>query len=108
MSGRHRVKGVKREHRVLAGLLPVLERIAALPTVSAVIPGRIAVTRSAVTSLELRLGPRTPTGLKLNARKASTTQELFVVTTKPDETIETLRAQFKELRSNFSPVGSDE
>lgn len=98
MTGRHRIKGVKREHSVLSGLLPILERIAAMPTVSSVIPGRIAVTRAAVPTLELRLGPRTPTGLKLNARKASTTQELFVITTKPDETIEALRAEIKEFR----------
>lgn len=98
MSGRHRIKGVKREHSVISGLLPLLERIAALPDVSAVIPGRIAVTRAATPSMELRLGPRTPTGFKLNARKASTTQEVFVVTAKPDEIIGVLKVEFKELR----------
>jgi hypothetical protein len=98
VANRHRIKGVKREHSVISGLLPVLERIAALPEVSAVIPGRIAVTRAATPSLELRLGPRTPTGFKLNARKASTTQEVFVVTAKPDEVIGALSADVKEFR----------
>lgn len=98
MSGRHRIKGVKREHSVISGLLPLLERIAALSDVSTVIPGRIAVTRAATPTLELRLGPRTPTGFKINARKSSTTQEVFVVTTKPDEVIETLQRELKEFR----------
>ncbi|MGH2461892.1 MAG: DUF2103 domain-containing protein, partial [Chloroflexota bacterium] len=52
-SGRHRAKGVKREHSIINGLLPVLERIAAQPAVSAVIPGRISVTRAASPTLQL-------------------------------------------------------
>lgn len=96
MSGRHRVKGVKREHSIIAGLLPILERIAAQPTVSALIPGRISVTRAASASLHLRLGPSTMTGFKLTARRGTMTQEIFVVTTCPDRVIEFLRAEIKE------------
>jgi hypothetical protein len=81
VAGRHRVKGVKREHSVIAGLLPILERIAACPKVDGVIPGRISVTRGATQTLQLRLGPRTVTGVKLNARRATTAQEIFVITT---------------------------
>jgi Predicted metal-binding protein (DUF2103) len=80
VTGRHRIKGVKREHSVITGLLPVLERIAANQLVAGVIPGRISVTRGATTSLQLRVGPRTVTGIKLTARRATVAQEVFVMT----------------------------
>lgn len=96
MTGRHRVKGVKREHSVIEGLLPVLERLAAHSSVSAIIPGRITVTRAATARLQLRLGTKTITGFKLNARRLSTAQEVFVVTTAPETTMAFLRAEFKE------------
>ncbi len=96
MSGRHRVKGVKREHRVVAGLLPILERIAAHPSVSGVIPGRITVTRGATPSLQLRLGPPTITGFKLTARRLTAAQEVFVVTGDPEATRQFLREQIRE------------
>jgi hypothetical protein len=96
VTGRHRVKGVKREHSVIEALLPLLERIAAHASVSAVIPGRITVTRAATSSLQLRLGPRTITGLKLNARRLSTAQEVFVVSSDVDKTLAFLRADVKE------------
>ncbi len=84
MKPRYRVNGVKREHGIVAGLLPVLEEIAAQPGVDAVIPGRIRVTQSNVPGLKLRLQARTVTGFKLGARSASLAQEVFVVTRKPD------------------------
>lgn len=91
MSGRHRRKGVKREHSILAGLLPILERIAALPGVTSVIPGRIAVTRASSPTLQLRPGPATVTGLKLTARRGTASQEIFVVTSEPDRVLALLR-----------------
>jgi hypothetical protein len=97
VSGKHRTKGVKREHSVIPGLLPVLERIAAHPSVSAVIPGRITVTHAALTTLELRLGPPTLSGFKLTARRGRTAQEVFVVTAGPQETMRFLRSEVKEL-----------
>lgn len=98
MSHRHRIKGVKREHSVIGGLLPLLERIAAHPTVEGVIPGRITVTRANAPTLQLRLGPRTISGLKLNARRLSTAQEVFLVTKEPEKTLEWLRADVKEFQ----------
>ncbi len=96
MTGKYRIRGVKREHSVIGGLLPTLEHIAAHPSVSAVIPGRITVTRGATSTLQLRLGPRTITGFKLNARRLSTAQEVFVVTTELEATLSHLRATCKE------------
>lgn len=96
MTGKYRVKGVKREHSVIVGLLPVLERIAAHSTVSAIIPGRITVTRGATSSLQLRMGPPTITGFKINARRLSAAQEVFILTTQPEATLGFLRADVKE------------
>jgi hypothetical protein len=76
--------------------VPILERIAAHPTVSGIIPGRISVTRAATQALQLRLGPPTISGFKLNARKGSTAQEVFIVTAAPEQTLAFLRAEVKE------------
>lgn len=99
MSGRHRTKGVKREHSIINGLLPLLEQIAAQPAVSAVIPGRISVTRGAAPALQLRLGPQTMTGFKLTARRGTTAQEVFVVTTEMEKVVEFLRKEVKGFES---------
>jgi hypothetical protein len=96
VTGRHRVKGVKREHGIIAGLLPVLERIATNPVVASITPGRIRVTRAATQSLELRLGPTTISGVKLTARRGTTAQEVFVVTGQPAEVVGFLRREVKE------------
>ena len=96
MTGRHRIKGVKREHSVITGLLPVLERIAANQLVTGVIPGRISVTRGATTTLQLRVGPRTVTGVKLTARRATTAQEVFVMTPDVEAFLSYLREKVAE------------
>lgn len=77
---KHRRDGVKREHGIAAGVLPLLEKIAGHPQVDAVIPGRIRVTQSNAPGLKIRLQARTVTGFKLGARSASLAQEVFVVT----------------------------
>ena len=84
MKPKHRRDGVKREHGIAAGVLPILERIAARPGVDAVIPGRIRVTQRHI-GLKIRLQARTVTGFKLGARSASLAQEVFVVTRTPAE-----------------------
>jgi len=96
VTGRHRVKGVKREHGIIAGLLPLLERIARNPEVSSITPGRIRVTRAAMPTLELRFGTSTISGLKLTARRGSTAQEVFLVTGRPDVVLDFLRREVKE------------
>lgn len=98
MKHKHRIKGVKREHTVIEGLLPLLEKIAAHPAVSGIIPGRITVTRANAPSLQLRLGPPTISGFKLNARRLSSAQEVFVVTAEPEKTLAFLRAEVREFQ----------
>jgi hypothetical protein len=80
----------------MAGLLPVLEQIAAMPAVSSITPGRIRVTRGATQSLELRYGVATISGIKLTARRGTTAQEVFVVTGQPEAVVEYLRREVKE------------
>lgn len=89
--GKFRAKGVKREHNIIHGLLPILEEIAAHPKVTAVIPGRISVTRSNTPGARVRLQTSTLSGIKLGARSGSAAQEVFVVTAEPDQVIEDLR-----------------
>lgn len=96
MSHRYRSKGVKREHSIIAGLLPLLERIAAHPAVSGITPGRIEVTRGASPRLELRYGTPTISGMKLAARRGRTVQEVFIVTREPDVVMTFLRDSIAE------------
>ena len=75
---KHRRNGVKREHSILPGFGPLFERLARLPGVGAVIPGRIA--RNPTHHPGLVLTGETHTGFKLLAKSTSSVQEVFVVT----------------------------
>jgi len=99
MGKKYRSKGVKREHSIISGLLPVLERIAAHPQVDAVIPGRIKVTRSIASNVRLRIQTRTVSGLKLGARSGRASQEVFLVTSYPDAVAEYLLNEVAEVES---------
>lgn len=96
MSGKYRTRGVKREHGIMAGLLPVLERIAACPEVGSVTPGRISVVRGGAPSLVLRFGTPTISGLKLTARRGTTAQEVFLVTGQPEAVLAFLARDIRE------------
>lgn len=89
---RYRQKKVKREHSIIEGLLPVLERIASLPGVQSVTPGRIN-PRSRPGSPGVRFQYVTETGLKLLGRSNAAVQEVFVVTDEPERVLEQLRAE---------------
>lgn len=79
MANKFRRDKIKREHGIIDGLLPVLEELADLPEISAIIPGRIRVTRARVPGLEIRLQVETTSGIKLGARWAKLAQEVFVI-----------------------------
>lgn len=89
---RYRQKKVKREHSIIEGLLPVLERIASLPGVQSVTPGRIK-PRSRPGAPGLRFQYVTETGLKLLGRSNAAVQEVFVVTDEPERVLEQFRAE---------------
>ena len=89
---RYRARGVKREHKIVDGVLPLLEQIASLPGVASVIPGRIKPTEASVSGVRLRVQTPTLSGLKLSARSHTASQEIFVVTDTPSLVIEALQA----------------
>lgn len=93
---KHRVKGVKRVHRILKDFEGPLEEIASLPFVKAVIPGRIK--RKKVAGIpgyrKITFQYPTSTGAKLLAKSSNAVQEIFVVT----DDVERL----KEFLSSFS------
>lgn len=87
---RYRQNKVKREHSIIEGLLPTLERIASLPGVHGVTPGRIR-PRSRPGPPGIRLQYLTETGFKLLARSNTAVQEVFVVANEPGPVIDRLR-----------------
>ncbi|MCL4554665.1 MAG: DUF2103 domain-containing protein [Actinobacteria bacterium] len=91
---KHRHRGVKREHHVLPGTVALLEELAAHPAVAAVIPGRIRVTRGAVSGLEVRVQVPTATGHKLALRSGHAVQEVFLVAKNAEALAEYLAARF--------------
>ncbi|HET9017303.1 MAG TPA: DUF2103 domain-containing protein [Thermomicrobiaceae bacterium] len=77
---------LKIEHGILPGLKEVLLELAALEHVDAIVPGRIYATRGRPGgSLVVRVSARTPTGAKLIARRGSSVQEVFVVSSRPGD-----------------------
>jgi len=78
---RHRHRGVKREHSILPEYERLLERIAALSEVQAVIPGRISGGTRARPGVSLTVD--TPSGLKMLVKSAHTVQEVFIVAADP-------------------------
>jgi hypothetical protein len=74
---KYRRRGVKREHSVIEGFAAVFERLAALPGVAGVIPGRIAQNPTRHPGLVLK--GETTTGFKLLAKTRTSVQEVFVV-----------------------------
>ncbi|AEH24309.1 DUF2103 domain-containing protein [Pyrococcus yayanosii] len=94
---RHFRKGVKREHHFLKGLEKPLERIAAIPGVKKVIPGRIYASDSR--GFEIKVSRETRTGLKLIAKSDGSVQEVFLVVDIGDR--ERVRKAIEELAEEW-------
>ena len=76
--------GIKREHRIIDGILPLLERISDMDGVAKVIPAMISHSQVLGTSQpELRFQRETPSGFKLLAHSNRSIQEIFVVVEQP-------------------------
>ena len=63
------------------GLIPVLKRLAAVPGIDTVTPAVISRVRGRSPVLRLRISAPISGGFKLLARRGSSAQEVFVVTT---------------------------
>ena len=64
----------------IEGLIPLLKLLATDPDISTVTPAVISRVRGRSTLLSLRVSTPITGGHKVNARRASTAQEVFVVT----------------------------
>ncbi|MDK2897323.1 MAG: hypothetical protein PWP04_1443 [Candidatus Atribacteria bacterium] len=85
---KHRAKNskIKYEHSMIPGLREFLEKkVEPLDFVKSIFPGEIKRTRGATPGFEIRFKYSTPTGAKLLAQKSSALQEIFVVTSKPND-----------------------
>ncbi|MGB3458883.1 MAG: DUF2103 domain-containing protein [Halobacteriota archaeon] len=72
--------GIKREHRIIEGILPLLEKISDMEGVAKVIPALISHSQVRGTGQpELRFQRETPSGFKLLAHSKRSIQEIFVV-----------------------------
>jgi hypothetical protein len=90
---KHRRGKLKVEHTLLEGLEEYINKLSGLDVVSAIIPGRISRQNSGRGSKGLFIKYRTTSGYKLLYKNGTSVQELFVVSSKPDE----FERLFKEL-----------
>jgi Predicted metal-binding protein (DUF2103) len=102
--GKHRVSGtqgkLKFDHHMIEGLQSALEAMSAWPEVNAITAGRIRhIVGGRVVQMRLRVTTTTVTGLKLSARSRSGVQEVFVVTSSPDQVAHRIRALWPEGKS---------
>jgi hypothetical protein len=80
MSSRHVKRGVKREHDIIEGVLPMLEEIAALEGVRKVVPAGISYSpRRRIRGPTIKFQRETISGFKLLAQSKGCIQEIFVV-----------------------------
>ena len=64
----------------IPGLIPLLEKLAAVPRIQTITPAVISRARSNTPTLRLKVSVATIGGHKLIARKGKSAQEVFVVT----------------------------
>lgn len=64
----------------IPGLIPVLERLAKLPSIGTVTPAVIGQAKGNTQTLKLKVSVPTQGGFKLIARKGKSFQEVFVIT----------------------------
>ncbi|MFE4104715.1 DUF2103 domain-containing protein [Almyronema epifaneia] len=74
-------------------LIPVLEKLLASGNIRTITPGEIKTTRSHVPKLQIKVSVPIRGGYKLIARKAKAVQEVFVLTTLDQISLEAAIAQ---------------
>lgn len=80
-----RFKGkIKTEHTIIKGLFELLLELASVDEIQSIIPGRIRQRTSSVKQPNIKVTTRTSSGLKALGKCAGSSQELFIVTNKPD------------------------
>lgn len=74
---KHRKNKTKRQHSIIKGLDKLLDKVAAIDGVKAIIPGKISTAKT-VKELHLTVQYKTSGGIKVIA-KGSGVQEVFIV-----------------------------
>jgi hypothetical protein len=74
----------------LEGLIPLLKRLARHPAVDTITPAVIARVRGRAPELRLRVSAPITGGWKLLARRGSSAQEVFLITSLSADQLETL------------------
>ena len=83
---KHRKNKIKRQHGIIKGLRRYLEDyVSYLDSVDGIIPGEIRVGKTRGENLVVRYKYSTVSGAKLLARSGTSVQEVFVVTSDPEE-----------------------
>ncbi len=90
---KYRSNKVKQEHTIIEDILPLLEELSKKPVVKSIIPGRINRRSGSGRPPHLKLKYNTPSGIKMLAKNSSSVQEVFVVTSNPEEAIELFRRE---------------
>ncbi|MEM2925801.1 MAG: DUF2103 domain-containing protein [Methanocellales archaeon] len=75
-------KKVKRQHGIIKGILPLLERISKIEGVKKVVPAAIFPAASSTGKPRITLQRETVSGFKLLAHSSGAVQEIFLVVTK--------------------------
>jgi len=92
---------VKRQHSVLDGMLPLLEKIGKIEGIKRVIPARISYSPKRKVDYEIKIQRKTITGLKLLVHNKGGIQEVFLITNS-DIDIENVRKQIENIRMDIT------
>ncbi len=72
----------------IPGLIPILERLCKLDGIQTVTPGQLGRVKGHSQKLQLRVSVPIRGGFKLIARHGKTVQEVFILTTLPQQQLE--------------------
>lgn len=87
----YRSKKIKREHSIINGLLPLLEKLAEDESIRSIIPGRIKPIVGNYPKVILEFKVNTDSGIKCIAKSGRSVQEVFIVTDEIEKVKENLR-----------------
>lgn len=87
----YRRNNVKREHSTISGIVPLLEKLTALPFVNAIIPGRIKPINGNYPYPVIQFTTMTDSGIKCLAKSGRATQEVFIISSDVTKIIEYLK-----------------
>lgn len=90
-------KGVKRQHNILDGILPILEDIAKIDGIKKVIPARISYSpKRCIRQSSIKFQRETISGFKLLVHRKGSIQEIFIIVDKSKR--DDIEKKLKELK----------